>query len=111
MATNMSISIFCVVLMFLLLLAESHVEIDVAAIETPAPAPVIQPSKNDGTSEGSLQPQDARTHITRSHACSSVKSAVPNACVCHLEPTATRRSALATTTGKPKGEDPNAPDC
>ncbi|TKY53415.1 hypothetical protein E2542_SST24945 [Spatholobus suberectus] len=54
---------------------------------------------------------DARTHSTRSRVCSSAKSAVPNACVCHLELTATRRSARATTTGRPKGEDPNAPEC
>ncbi|KAL2326029.1 hypothetical protein Fmac_025087 [Flemingia macrophylla] len=143
MAANFSISIFCLVSM-LLLLAESHAEIDVATIETPAPAPVIQPSKNLTTFLDSLlvlnscsdfvsvflsfsmaPPKavfnhkialhvartDARTHNTRSRACSSAKSAVPNACVCHLEPTATSRSALATTTGKPKGEDPNAPEC
>ncbi|XP_020210228.1 gibberellin-regulated protein 13 [Cajanus cajan] len=61
MATNLSISIFCLVSM-LLLLVESHTEIDAATIETPAPAPapapVKQPSKKDGTTEGSLQPQD-----------------------------------------------------
>ncbi|TKY53408.1 hypothetical protein E2542_SST24938 [Spatholobus suberectus] len=54
---------------------------------------------------------DARTHNTRSRVCFSAKSVVPNACVCHLELMATRRSARATTTGRPKGEDPNAPEC
>ncbi|KAK7355222.1 hypothetical protein VNO80_14472 [Phaseolus coccineus] len=51
---------------------------------------------------------DAQTHSTRSHVCSSAKSVVRNACVCPLEPMATRRYAPATTTGRPKGEDPNA---
>jgi len=51
---------------------------------------------------------DAQTHSTRSRACSSAKSVVRNVCVCPLEPMATRRYAPATTTGRPKGEDPNA---
>ncbi|KAL9319165.1 hypothetical protein ACSQ67_015682 [Phaseolus vulgaris] len=51
---------------------------------------------------------DAQTHSTRSHVCSSARSVVRNACVCLLEPMATRRCAPATTTGRPKGEDPNA---
>jgi len=51
---------------------------------------------------------DVRTHSTRSHVCSSARSVVRNACVCPLEPTATRRYAPVTTIGRPKGEDPNA---
>lgn len=52
---------------------------------------------------------DAQIHNTRNRACSSAISAVPSACVCLLDFMATSRSALATTTGKPKGEDPNVP--
>ena len=52
----------------------------------------------------------AQRHNTRSRACSSAKSAVPSAYVCLLGLMATSRFALATTTGRPKGEDPNAPE-
>ena len=54
--------------------------------------------------------KDAQRRITRSHAYSSARSAVPNACVCLQELMATRRFALAITTGRPKGEGPNAPE-
>ncbi|KAG5080691.1 hypothetical protein JHK86_004756 [Glycine max] len=55
--------------------------------------------------------RDAPKHTTRSRVCSSAINVVPNACVCHLELMVTRRSAHATTTGRPKGEDPNALEC
>lgn len=51
---------------------------------------------------------DAQTHNTRSHAYSFATSVVPSVCVCLLAIMATSRFALATTTGRPKGEDPNA---
>lgn len=51
---------------------------------------------------------DAQTHNTRSHAYSFVTSVVLSVCVCLLAIMATSRFALATTTGRPKGEDPNA---
>ncbi|RDX97205.1 hypothetical protein CR513_20044, partial [Mucuna pruriens] len=59
---------------------------------------------------GHVAQLDAQTHNTRNPACSSAKSAVPSACVCLLELMATSRFALATTNGRPKGEDPNAPE-
>ncbi|RWW69755.1 hypothetical protein BHE74_00022617 [Ensete ventricosum] len=40
---------------------------------------------------------------TTSHACSSARSAAENACVFLQVSTATSRSALATTTGRPRG--------
>ncbi|WVY98842.1 hypothetical protein V8G54_030993 [Vigna mungo] len=52
--------------------------------------------------------RDVQRHSTRNHVCSSARSVVPNVCVFPLEPTATRKYAPATTTGRPKGEDPNA---
>ncbi|KAJ0042671.1 hypothetical protein Pint_18580 [Pistacia integerrima] len=51
---------------------------------------------------------DAQQHHTRSHACSSAKSAATNAFACLLVFTATSKFALATTTGRPRKEDPNA---
>ncbi|KAL9411613.1 hypothetical protein AB3S75_045252 [Citrus x aurantiifolia] len=52
--------------------------------------------------------QDAQRHNTGSHACSSVKSAVPSACVCLLDFMETSNPALATITGKLREEDRNA---
>jgi hypothetical protein len=51
---------------------------------------------------------DAQTHNTRSHAYSFVTSVVQSVCVCLLDFMATSKFALAITTGRPKGEDPNA---
>ncbi|KAK7300693.1 hypothetical protein RJT34_11541 [Clitoria ternatea] len=45
---------------------------------------------------------------TRSHACFSARSVVPNASVFLLVPMATSKSALATTAGRQRKEDPNA---
>ncbi|KAJ1385180.1 hypothetical protein SESBI_41872 [Sesbania bispinosa] len=110
MARKLSISMFCMVAMLLFL--ESHAETGVTTTEAPAP----QPSNNTtnlpthGTTEGSLQPADAQIHNTRNHACSSAISVVPNACVYLLELMETSRSAHAITIGRPKGEDPNAPE-
>lgn len=53
---------------------------------------------------------DVQIHNTRNRVCFSARSAVPSACVCLLELMATSRFALATTTGRPKEEDPNAPE-
>ncbi|XVE72222.1 hypothetical protein DITRI_Ditri11bG0022300 [Diplodiscus trichospermus] len=53
---------------------------------------------------------DAQQHRTRSHACSSVSSAVPNAFASLLELMATSKSALATTIGRPRKEDLSAHD-
>ncbi|GAV69370.1 hypothetical protein CFOL_v3_12871 [Cephalotus follicularis] len=54
--------------------------------------------------------EDVQIHNTRSHACSFAKSAVPSACVCLQELMATSKFALATMTGRPREEDPNALD-
>ncbi|XWS43091.1 hypothetical protein CRYUN_Cryun16bG0072000 [Craigia yunnanensis] len=54
--------------------------------------------------------QDAQRHNTRSHACSSAISAASSACVCHRELMETIKSALATTIGRPREEDPSALD-
>ncbi|XWS30827.1 hypothetical protein CRYUN_Cryun23aG0024200 [Craigia yunnanensis] len=51
---------------------------------------------------------DAQQHRTRSHACSFVSSAVPNAYASLLELMETSKSALATTIGRPRKEDPSA---
>lgn len=53
-------------------------------------------------------PIDAQQHRTRSHACSSVLSAVPNASASLLEFMATSKFALATTIGRPRKDDPSA---
>lgn len=50
----------------------------------------------------------AQRRRTRSHACSSARSVVLNACVCLREPMETSRFAPATITGRPREEDPNA---
>ncbi|KAJ1385181.1 hypothetical protein SESBI_41873 [Sesbania bispinosa] len=100
MARKLCIVIFCLVA--LLLLWESHAETAVSTIEDATSPPT------DGTSEGSLQPEDVQRHITRNHACSSAISAVLNACVCLLELMETKMFAHAITTGRPKEEDPNA---
>ncbi|BAT96319.1 hypothetical protein VIGAN_08323700 [Vigna angularis var. angularis] len=52
--------------------------------------------------------RDVQRHSTRNLVCSSARSVVPNVCVFPLEPMATRKYVPATTTGRPKGEDPNA---
>ncbi|XVF71409.1 hypothetical protein PTKIN_Ptkin12aG0034600 [Pterospermum kingtungense] len=51
---------------------------------------------------------DAQQHHTKSHACSSASSAVPNAYASLLVLMATSKSALATTIGRPRKEDPSA---
>ncbi|KAL3526527.1 hypothetical protein ACH5RR_011183 [Cinchona calisaya] len=45
---------------------------------------------------------------TTSHACSSVKSAAESACACPQAIMGTKPCALATTTGRPRKEDPSA---
>ncbi|KAL6286802.1 hypothetical protein ACE6H2_011192 [Prunus campanulata] len=50
----------------------------------------------------------ARPHRTRNHACSSAKNAAPHAYVFLQAFMATNKFALATTTGRPKKDDPNA---
>jgi hypothetical protein len=55
-----------------------------------------------------VAPKDAQNQRSRSHACSSAKSVVLNACVFHRELMGTRNSALATINGRPREEDPNA---
>jgi hypothetical protein len=55
-----------------------------------------------------VAPKDAQKQRSRSHACSSAKSAVQSACVCLRELTGTRNPVLATTIGRPREEDPNA---
>ncbi|KAF7121314.1 hypothetical protein RHSIM_Rhsim13G0216800 [Rhododendron simsii] len=59
------------------------------------------------SAEGSAR-VGAQRRRTRSHACSSARSVVLNACVCLREPMETSRFALATITGRPREEDPNA---
>lgn len=53
---------------------------------------------------------DVQIRNTRNRVCFSARSVVRSACVCLLELMATSRFALATTTGRPKEEDPNAPE-
>ncbi|XXG55434.1 hypothetical protein AAC387_Pa03g3102 [Persea americana] len=53
---------------------------------------------------------DARQRHTGNHACSSASSAALSACVFLLALMETSRPALATTTGRPRKEDPNALD-
>ncbi|TYI89886.1 hypothetical protein E1A91_D03G085200v1 [Gossypium mustelinum] len=52
--------------------------------------------------------KDVQTRNKRSHACSSATSAAPSACVCRQALTETSKSALATTIGRPRVEDPSA---
>jgi len=52
--------------------------------------------------------QGAQQLNTRSHVCSSATNAVPSACVFPQALMATSSSAPATTTGRPRGEAPNA---
>ena len=51
---------------------------------------------------------DVQRHNTTSHACSSARNAAGNASVSRQASMATSRSALATTTGRPKGVAPSA---
>lgn len=51
---------------------------------------------------------DVARRSTTNHACFSVKSAVPSACVYPLATMGIRQCALATTTGRPRREDPSA---
>ncbi|CAB4278334.1 unnamed protein product [Prunus armeniaca] len=52
----------------------------------------------------------ARPQRTRSLVCFSAKSVVQSACVFLLEHMETSKFALATTTGRPREEDQNAPN-
>src|SRR5574337_1173438 len=52
--------------------------------------------------------RDAQRQHSRSHACSFVKSAVPNACVCLMELMATSNLVLVTMNGRLKEEAQNA---
>ncbi|PON93590.1 hypothetical protein TorRG33x02_105740 [Trema orientale] len=51
---------------------------------------------------------DAAKHNTTNHACFSAKNAATSAFVCLLATMATKLCALATTTGRPREEDPSA---
>lgn len=53
-------------------------------------------------------PTDAQRRCSRSRACSSARSAARSACACHPARTGTSKSALATTTGRPRGVALNA---
>ncbi|KAF4377422.1 hypothetical protein F8388_000616 [Cannabis sativa] len=53
---------------------------------------------------------DAQRHHTRSHASSSARSVAQHAFAFLQASTATRKPALATTIGKPRRENPSAPD-
>ncbi|KAF8403587.1 hypothetical protein HHK36_011691 [Tetracentron sinense] len=117
MAISRKLSIFMLcVLMMLTVLVEYQ------ATSTEIPASHAQAASNShmyGVTQGSLHPQgestvhraaplDAQRQLTRSHACSSAKSVAPSACVCLRAHTETSSLALATITGRPRGEDPNA---
>lgn len=56
---------------------------------------------------------DARRHRTRSRACSSARNAARNVCAFLRALSATKKPALAITTGRPRKEDQNAlePKC
>ncbi|KAK9926012.1 hypothetical protein M0R45_023268 [Rubus argutus] len=60
----------------------------------------------DGNAHRSVQGDVAR-HSTTNHACSSARNAVLSVCVFLLASMATKLCALATTTGRPRKEDPN----
>ncbi|OVA13370.1 hypothetical protein BVC80_285g107 [Macleaya cordata] len=60
-----------------------------------------------GSAMGDVRRGAARRSTT-SHACSSVRSAAGLACVCPQVSMATKLCALATTTGRPRKEDPSA---
>ncbi|KAK7344977.1 hypothetical protein VNO77_15293 [Canavalia gladiata] len=102
-----SLNIFVFFLLAMLLfLAESNAGIVATPVEATPPS---QPNANNSFKNAVLVAQtDAPAHTTRSHACSSARSAVPNACVCLLELMETKRCARAITTGRPKEEAPNA---
>ncbi|KAG5536613.1 hypothetical protein RHGRI_024138 [Rhododendron griersonianum] len=51
---------------------------------------------------------DVAKHSTRNHACSSATNVAQSACVFPMATTGTRVHALATTTGRPRKEAPNA---
>ncbi|KAL0342855.1 UNVERIFIED_CONTAM: hypothetical protein Scaly_1948100 [Sesamum calycinum] len=70
--------------------------------------PNTETSLNYGMSEGSLRPQDAQRPHLRSRACSFARNAAPSVCVCPPARTAISKSALATTTGRPRGVALNA---
>ncbi|XVE83780.1 hypothetical protein DITRI_Ditri16bG0114100 [Diplodiscus trichospermus] len=62
---------------------------------------------NDNNAHHSARGGAARPN-TISHACSSVRNAAANACVCPQAITGIKLCALATTIGRPRKEDPSA---
>ncbi|KAK3036632.1 hypothetical protein RJ639_030201 [Escallonia herrerae] len=62
---------------------------------------------NDQNAHRSAREGAAGPSIT-SPACSSARSVAPSACASHQASTGTKVPALATTTGRPRKEDPNA---
>ncbi|KAH1192643.1 hypothetical protein HKD37_19G052611 [Glycine soja] len=62
---------------------------------------------NDKNAHHNAQGGVARPSTT-SPACFSVRSVVGSAYVCHRGIMGTKQCALATTTGRPRKEDPNA---
>ncbi|KAG8496905.1 hypothetical protein CXB51_008010 [Gossypium anomalum] len=92
----------------LLLLAENNAARSSHEMSREAPAPQPQPPGNFTMSVDLAAVKDVQTRNTRSHACSSATSAAPSACVCRQALTETSKSALATTIGRRREEDPSA---
>ncbi|KAH7511793.1 hypothetical protein FEM48_Zijuj12G0020300 [Ziziphus jujuba var. spinosa] len=105
MAKEMSVGINSFVLL-LLLISENQL---LQATITEAPTPQPQQSSNHSMSVLRNAPQDVQRRSTGSHVCSSAKSVVQNVCVCLRGLMGTNNSALAITTGRPKGEAPSVP--
>ncbi|KAJ0042283.1 hypothetical protein Pint_19224 [Pistacia integerrima] len=67
----------------------------------------LQETNEMGNVHHNVRGDAARLNII-SHACSSVRSVAKSAFVCPQVSMATNKSALATTTGRPRREAPNA---
>ncbi|CAB4308820.1 unnamed protein product [Prunus armeniaca] len=102
MAFKLSIFMLCVAALMLVLLQANQA----STVETSA----LQQQENYQPSADRGAPLGARPQHTRSLVCFSAKSVVQSACVCLLEHMETSKFALATTTGRPREEDQNAPN-
>uniref|UniRef100_A0A6N2LXN1 Bifunctional inhibitor/plant lipid transfer protein/seed storage helical domain-containing protein n=1 Tax=Salix viminalis TaxID=40686 RepID=A0A6N2LXN1_SALVM len=99
-----SIDVIFPLVLLLLLIVENYANI------TEAPTPQPQPNTNSNlpSSVDLAALIDAPRQPSRSHACSSAKSAVQSACVCLLELMETSNLVPATTIGRPREEGPSA---
>ncbi|KAJ6912144.1 hypothetical protein NC651_014728 [Populus alba x Populus x berolinensis] len=100
MSRRPSINVILSLVLLLLLIVENYANIT----EAPTPQPQPNTNSNRPPSADLAALVDAPRQPSRSHACSSARSAAPSACVCLPELMGTSNHVPATTTGRPRGE-------